>query len=306
MTSIDELLHDLAIAGREPGYVLPALVQRAAEAAPRLIAAIEDAADGKPLTDADERFVFFGANILGAARRTEAFAPLLRLLHLPGDDLEHLLGDGITELLPLIVAGVFDGNVEALHALVCDPAVDEYARSSVLGALAFLTWEGRVDEEETRRFLERFADDCPAEPGNFVWCGWQEAIALLGWRDLVPRVEAAFKDERIPLEYMEFDDFLEDLARTEIDPEDGKRFADANLGYIDDIVEKLSWVKWTPWTEEEEPDAFDEGLLDQDESWLLDETSPGLPVINPYRDIGRNDPCPCGSGKKYKKCCLAV
>src|SRR4051812_7122926 len=21
---------------------------------------------------------------------------------------------------------------------------------------------------------------------------------------------------------------------------------------------------------------------------------------------GRNDPCPCGSGKKYKKCCLAT
>jgi len=21
--------------------------------------------------------------------------------------------------------------------------------------------------------------------------------------------------------------------------------------------------------------------------------------------IGRNDPCPCGSGKKYKQCCLA-
>ena len=24
------------------------------------------------------------------------------------------------------------------------------------------------------------------------------------------------------------------------------------------------------------------------------------------RKIGRNDPCPCGSGKKYKKCCLEV
>jgi uncharacterized protein YecA (UPF0149 family) len=23
-----------------------------------------------------------------------------------------------------------------------------------------------------------------------------------------------------------------------------------------------------------------------------------------YVDVGRNDPCPCGSGKKYKKCCL--
>lgn len=21
------------------------------------------------------------------------------------------------------------------------------------------------------------------------------------------------------------------------------------------------------------------------------------------RTVGRNDPCPCGSGKKYKKCC---
>jgi len=30
------------------------------------------------------------------------------------------------------------------------------------------------------------------------------------------------------------------------------------------------------------------------------------PVVNPFRDVGRNDPCPCGSGKKYKKCCLAA
>ncbi|HDK43534.1 MAG TPA: hypothetical protein ENG91_03150 [Desulfobacteraceae bacterium] len=22
-----------------------------------------------------------------------------------------------------------------------------------------------------------------------------------------------------------------------------------------------------------------------------------------YTDVGRNDPCPCGSGKKFKKCC---
>ncbi|MCK5310516.1 MAG: preprotein translocase subunit SecA [Desulfobacteraceae bacterium] len=27
------------------------------------------------------------------------------------------------------------------------------------------------------------------------------------------------------------------------------------------------------------------------------------PVINKNEKIGRNDPCPCGSGKKYKKCC---
>ena len=27
------------------------------------------------------------------------------------------------------------------------------------------------------------------------------------------------------------------------------------------------------------------------------------PVINTVK-VGRNDPCPCGSGKKYKNCCL--
>ncbi len=26
------------------------------------------------------------------------------------------------------------------------------------------------------------------------------------------------------------------------------------------------------------------------------------PVRNPLKDVGRNDPCPCGSQKKYKKC----
>jgi len=27
------------------------------------------------------------------------------------------------------------------------------------------------------------------------------------------------------------------------------------------------------------------------------------PVRNEGPKVGRNDPCPCGSGKKYKKCC---
>ena len=28
------------------------------------------------------------------------------------------------------------------------------------------------------------------------------------------------------------------------------------------------------------------------------------PVVNEHPKVNRNDPCPCGSGKKYKKCCL--
>jgi preprotein translocase subunit SecA len=29
------------------------------------------------------------------------------------------------------------------------------------------------------------------------------------------------------------------------------------------------------------------------------------PVKRSDKKVGRNDPCPCGSGKKYKKCCAA-
>ncbi|MDA3895171.1 MAG: SEC-C metal-binding domain-containing protein [Desulfobacteraceae bacterium] len=26
-------------------------------------------------------------------------------------------------------------------------------------------------------------------------------------------------------------------------------------------------------------------------------------MVQDKSKVGRNDPCPCGSGKKYKKCC---
>ena len=31
--------------------------------------------------------------------------------------------------------------------------------------------------------------------------------------------------------------------------------------------------------------------------------APATPITRPPNKVGRNDPCPCGSGKKYKKCC---
>jgi len=34
------------------------------------------------------------------------------------------------------------------------------------------------------------------------------------------------------------------------------------------------------------------------------EDGKGVTVRRDGKKVGRNDPCPCGSGKKYKKCCL--
>ncbi len=38
---------------------------------------------------------------------------------------------------------------------------------------------------------------------------------------------------------------------------------------------------------------------------LYKEQKRSTTVVNEGPKIGRNDPCPCGSGKKYKKCCGA-
>ncbi len=35
------------------------------------------------------------------------------------------------------------------------------------------------------------------------------------------------------------------------------------------------------------------------------EAGKGVTIRRDVKKVGRNDPCPCGSGKKYKKCCLA-
>ena len=44
--------------------------------------------------------------------------------------------------------------------------------------------------------------------------------------------------------------------------------------------------------------------LDKDFDVDLQDILYAKPSINSYSKIGRNDPCPCGSGKKHKKCCL--
>jgi hypothetical protein len=44
----------------------------------------------------------------------------------------------------------------------------------------------------------------------------------------------------------------------------------------------------------------DDGDLDEDYS----ESDEDDGIIRANPKVGRNDPCPCGSGKKYKKCCL--
>jgi hypothetical protein len=42
------------------------------------------------------------------------------------------------------------------------------------------------------------------------------------------------------------------------------------------------------------------------DSFELFDVEPAPPGFGPLSRVGRNDPCPCGSGRKYKRCCLDV
>lgn len=52
------------------------------------------------------------------------------------------------------------------------------------------------------------------------------------------------------------------------------------------------------------PDLIASGIVTLN-AWRISQhgaSQPGKPAT-PFAKVGRNEPCPCGSGKKYKKCC---
>jgi hypothetical protein len=252
------------------------------------------------LTEDQATLAFRGVHVLGGARDEKTWPVLRRLLHRPMRDLDEVLGDAVTETLSRIVAGVFDGDCDALFQEIADRRLDEFVRDGLWGAATFLTFEGRIEREAMRAFLQRYDRDRLADDGDYAWIGWLEAIALLGFRDMTPLVTKAFADGRLPERVLDFRHFEQDLAEAEQKPDDRGRFADKNLGYIEDIVQALDWARWADDSEDEMAD--EDGWTPSWKDWT---TPASTPVTNPWRHVGRNDPCPCGSGKKAKKCCLA-
>jgi hypothetical protein len=297
---IEDYLEAIATEERLPKFAIGMCLLRMEEAAPALRAVLARAADGEELSDDESTLLFRGVYILGGARDTEACQSLLRLLRRSEAEFDPLLGDSVTEGMARIVAGVFDGNVDALFGLIVDRSVDQYVRAALLSAAAFLTWKGSIALDRMRGVLERFYKEKLADDDDEAWVGWLKAIALLGLRDMAELVYRAWDEARAPDWVIGRSTFDEILADAEREPNDVDRFERLDVGYIEDVVDALAWSddpnldKW----DESTDDVFNRSDLDT--LW-----TPTEPVRNPWRHVGRNDPCPCGSGKKAKKCCLA-
>ena len=294
--SIEYHVLDLVLLPELSERAVTACMQRYPEAGPHLRTALERSAAGEKETDEIAQGLFRALHLMGGMRDPQAFAPLLRLLSRPSEDLEWLLGEAITETLPQILAGVFDGNADALFEAIADQERDELVRDSLLRAATFLTWEGRIDRLRMVAFLARFGSGELAVEGEFVWHAWVDAIALLGLRHLEPLVMQALAKGLIDEFIFERDEFHASLERAERNPADVSRFTDVGMGHLDDVLGTLRGFAAQEAERDEEGFTLPEGEDDWDHR----------PVINPLRHVGRNDPCPCGSGKKAKRCCLAV
>lgn len=303
--SVEDAINSFA----EADYDLPAVpivwcLANWSLAAPAILDLIERYADGRDRSEYTGRAALYCMFIAAGAREKRAF-PLLCRLARDAEAMEESLGDSVTESFHNMLISTFDGDVHALQSLIDDGTLDEFIRNGVFQALAFLTASGQIDRQETATYLAGLAETLNVVPGDFGWDGWAMAIVRLGLTELMPLIQAACDDERITPDIGDVKTYQKELQRAQAYTDPLDIFLEENIRIITDVVAEFDG--WYCFSEERRRDeaATTSGLP----TWnsISDTSFPYAlqePVINPNRNVGRNDPCPCGSGKKYKKCCL--
>jgi uncharacterized protein YchJ len=290
---LDELTHSKAL----PKAALRVASAYRGEMVPVFLREIDsylarDAADRAKPTP-----LFFIFHLLGEWRERAAYRPLARLLRCPGREVDAILGDATASTAHRVMAAVFDGDPQPLQEIILDPDAEEFVRSRMCEALAMLVQQGELDRAIASRFLRDAYMELRPQAECYVWHGWQGAIAMLGLSELQTLVKRAFDRGFVAQEWLCFEDFREDLDRAIERHGEPRHPHDVEFTLFGNTIDELSG--WH---------AFSDDYLAKQEQWLDEdeiEFAGDEPYRNPFRGVGRNDPCPCGSGKKFKNCCLS-
>lgn len=256
------------------------------------------ASDPQAVMAEDEAYMrhIFAMYLLAQFRETRAFAPLIKICQFPYEDLDFLLGDVITEGLPRILASVCGGDIAPIKSIIENQDLDEFVRSAGLSALVTLVAEGALQRDEAIAYLR--ALHRALTPESPMWNQWVYAADVLYPEDLLPELRAAFDADLVDPMWISMKDIERSLRQ-------GRDHVLAMLSqwhrYIDDAIADLEhWVCFRDEIEEKETERY----VRVEPGFLPYEVT--LPVFRATPKIGRNDPCPCGSGKKYKKCCISA
>jgi Protein of unknown function (DUF1186)/SEC-C motif len=233
-------------------------------------------------------------HLFGEWREKSAYRSLAALLRLPDDVVGLILGDFITETIHRVMADVFDGDPEPLYGIIRDPEADEVVRAKMCQTVAILTRRGQMQRDATLAFLRDCFEQLEPQKDCYVWSGWVDAVAWLGATELKPLVQLLFRRGSVDPKWRKLRNFEEDIQYAIEHPDaELRHIGGGDLTPFGDTVAELS-----------ESAAFEPDAPDNDTSEWAPPASLGPPHREPSRKIGRNDPCPCGSGKKFKKCCL--
>jgi uncharacterized protein len=308
--NVDEAIRRFADSGEFPRDALQWALDNWDDASPRFIAKLRAYAGGAQLSEADLGVLFHIIHLCGEKRDSRAYLPLCDLI---ADDetFDVWFGETTTGTLAGILINLCDGDAEPLKRAIEAPEGDEFCRAAAIEALAYLVRDkGILDDDEMRAYLSRLAREMQPRSENAVWQAWAFAIAQLGYEPLRGEVARVFSKRWIESVEASLDEFYEDLQLARNDPLGMAAFSASGIEPYGSSVETLE--RWCSGGDDEGEGAYDDvdDLADDFEAEPPDaEALPiqdGTPYVNPFREVGRNDPCPCGSGKKYKKCCLAA
>lgn len=165
--------------------------------------------------------------------------------------------------------------------------------------------EGDFDKEDARELLLTRAEERYAERENIL--GTNE-----NGEPIMRELEKQILLRNVDRHWMDHIDAMDQLRRgiglrayAQTDPVVAYREVGSDMfdAMNDEIREDTARQILTVVIKSEEDTKRTQTVTITSTSAATDNTEKKRPVRNTEKKIGPNDPCPCGSGKKYKKCC---
>ncbi len=290
---VNEIIQQLQINnGSFPEAALLAAVEQQELITPFLLSEIAESPEA--IEQKDEMYIYnIYAIYLLAQFQEQAVYPLLgRFFSYPGELSLDMTGDVVTEDLGRILASVCYGDLSVIKHLIEDLSVNVYVRSAGLDALVILVLHEKLDRNEVVEYFRKcFRAEENNENNSYFLTSLVLKASCFHPRELLPEIRSAYLNQRVDALFIDLDS-IEEKAKLDINTvlANEKKY---NKGFVVDVISELSW--WA---------CFDDNSSKRNnKKTLLSQYFQNLPNIK-ITKIGRNAPCSCGSGKKYKKCCL--
>src|SRR5215470_16365308 len=146
-----EILHQFErYAGKFERAAVEAAVARREEVTPELLRILEETVDRAVQLDAEGDYMahLYAMFLLAQFRETRAYPLVVHFASLPGDLLDSLCGDFITEDLGQVLASVCGGELEGIQSLIENEDTDEWVRGAALSGLVALVAAGQKSRDE--------------------------------------------------------------------------------------------------------------------------------------------------------------